>query len=54
MISYAHNFEDVLLDRCFRNVSNGFYIDVGAWDPVVDSVTHHFYEKGWHGINGEP
>jgi FkbM family methyltransferase len=54
VISYAQNFEDVLLDRCFRNISNGFYVDVGAWDPIVDSVTHHFYVKGWNGINIEP
>jgi FkbM family methyltransferase len=54
VISYAQNFEDVLLDRCFRDVSDGFYIDVGAWDPIFDSVTHHFYAKGWTGINIEP
>ena len=54
MISYAQNFEDVLLDRCFRCVDDGFYVDVGAWDPRHDSVTHHFYLKGWHGINIEP
>ncbi len=54
VISYAQNFEDVLLDRCFRDVTDGFYIDVGAWDPRHDSVTHHFYSKGWTGINIEP
>ncbi|HTW83707.1 MAG TPA: FkbM family methyltransferase [Candidatus Sulfotelmatobacter sp.] len=32
----------------------GFYIDVGAWDPVQDSVTKYFYDRGWHGINVEP
>ena len=54
MISYAQNFEDVMLERAFREQSTGFYIDVGAWDDVKDSVTKHFYEKGWHGINVEP
>lgn len=54
MISYAQNFEDVLLDRCFRDRTDGFYIDVGAWDPLWDSVTHHFSSKGWSGINVEP
>jgi FkbM family methyltransferase len=54
MISYAQNFEDVMLDRVFKEQSTGFYIDVGAWDDVTDSVTKHFYEKGWHGINVEP
>jgi FkbM family methyltransferase len=54
MVSYAQNFEDVLLQRVFADTSSGFYIDVGAADPVVDSVTKHFYERGWQGINIEP
>jgi FkbM family methyltransferase len=54
MISYAQNFEDVILHRVFRNKKDGFYIDVGAWDPVVDSVTKFFYDEGWCGINIEP
>jgi|SRR5271155_5707139 len=54
MISYAQNHEDVLLERCFRDQERGFYIDVGAWDPITDSVTQHFYARGWNGINVEP
>lgn len=54
MISYAQNFEDVILNRAFGGKTEGFYIDVGAWDPVVDSVTKHFYDLGWSGINIEP
>jgi FkbM family methyltransferase len=54
MISYAQNFEDVMLWRALSHVNNGFYIDVGANDPTTDSVTRVFYENGWHGINIEP
>jgi FkbM family methyltransferase len=54
MVSYAQNHEDVLLRRVFPDDTNGFYIDVGANDPVLDSVTKHFYDRGWHGINIEP
>ena len=54
MISYAQNFEDIMLERVFKEQSTGFYIDVGACDDVIYSVTKHFYEKGWHGINVEP
>ena len=54
MISYAQNFEDVMLWRALKNVKNGFYVDVGAGRPELDSVTKHFYEQGWHGINIEP
>ena len=51
---YSQNFEDVLLDRCFGQQGTGFYIDVGAQDETTDSVTKHFYEAGWSGINVEP
>lgn len=54
MISYAQNFEDVILNRALSHVSNGFYIDVGASDPLELSVTKAFYTKGWRGINIEP
>jgi len=54
MISYSQNFEDVILERFFKGQATGFYIDIGAADPVKDSVTKHFYDKGWRGINVEP
>lgn len=53
-VSYAQNFEDVMLHRALRHVDHGFYIDVGAWSPDCDSVTRAFYELGWRGINVEP
>lgn len=53
-VSYAQNFEDVMLWRALKNIEVGFYIDVGANDPTIDSVTKAFYERGWYGINVEP
>ncbi len=53
-ISYAQNFEDVMLRRALKDIEIGFYIDVGANDPVNDSVTKAFYDTGWRGINIEP
>lgn len=54
-ISYAQNFEDLMLWRALgERVSQGFYVDVGANDPLTDSITKHFYDHGWHGINVEP
>ena len=53
-VSYAQNYEDVMLKRAFGNLKFGFYVDVGAHHPVNDSVTHDFYKIGWHGINIEP
>lgn len=54
MISYAQNFEDVVLNRVFHAVERGRYVDVGGYDPVLDSVTKHFYDRGWSGVNVEP
>lgn len=54
MISYAQNFEDVLLKRCLGDIEHGFYVDVGAHHPELDSVTKWFYDLGWSGINVEP
>src|SRR5215208_4881265 len=54
MISFAQNHEDVLLARAFAGCERGFYVDIGAWHPVEDSVTKHFYDLGWNGINVEP
>ena len=53
-ISYAQNYEDVMLWRALKHIDKGFYIDVGANDPEIDSVTKAFYDRGWHGINVEP
>lgn len=56
MLSYAQAREDVFLHRalCHVHHSEGFYIDVGGYHPSVDSVTKHFYDHGWRGINIEP
>lgn len=57
MISYAQAKEDVYLWRCLADrvsYEEGFYVDVGANDPEIDSVTKVFYDHGWRGINLEP
>jgi FkbM family methyltransferase len=52
--SYSQNLEDVILGRALKEITEGFYIDAGAYDPNLDSVTKAFYELGWTGINVEP
>ena len=54
MISYAQNFEDVMLRRVLCHVQRGYYVDVGAQDATIDSVTRWFYDCGWSGINIDP
>ena len=52
-ISYAQNFEDVMLWRALKHVQQGFWIDVGTDHPDQLSVTRAFSDRGWHGINIE-
>lgn len=54
MISYAQNGEDVILNRIFGGKKTGCYIDIGASHPETLSVTKHFYDIGWRGINVDP
>jgi FkbM family methyltransferase len=53
VISYAQNAEDVVLARLFT-ANTGRYVDAGAAYPMDNSVTKHFYDLGWSGINIEP
>jgi hypothetical protein len=48
------------VDRLFHDLLGrprdraGFYIDIGACDPVHSSNTWHFYRAGWCGIDSPP
>lgn len=53
-LSYAQNFEDVMLWRALGHIPNGTYVDVGAQHPRIDSVSRAFYERGWRGMHIEP
>ncbi|MFO1304156.1 MAG: FkbM family methyltransferase [Burkholderiales bacterium] len=52
-VSYAQNGEDVVLAYVLADVHGGRYVDVGAHDPDVHSVTRAFYDRGWSGVNVE-
>jgi FkbM family methyltransferase len=54
--SYAQNGEDIRLARALLEPDGppGFFVDIGACHPVLDSVTHLFSLRGWTGINVEP
>ncbi|HET9395823.1 MAG TPA: FkbM family methyltransferase, partial [Nitrospiraceae bacterium] len=53
-VSYAQNCEDVLIWRLLHDVERGQYLDIGAQDPVFDSVSLAFYNAGWRGLHVEP
>lgn len=51
---YAQYNEDITLLALLHDVNDGFYVDIGANYPTIDSVTKLFYDRGWNGINVEP
>jgi len=52
--SFASAGEDMILRHLVgSDKSEGFYVDVGAYDPVGSSNTYFFYWLGWRGINVE-
>lgn len=55
LISYAGNAEDVVLMRAFAGRRDGFFVDVGAGEPVRGSLTKNLVDRlGWSGVNIEP
>lgn len=52
--SHSGTGEDLVIDQILGNKKEGFYIDVGAYDPNRLSNTKRFYLRGWKGINIEP
>jgi FkbM family methyltransferase len=45
--------EDAVL-QYFIEQPTGFYVDVGANDPIVHSNTNVFFLRGWRGLNIDP
>jgi FkbM family methyltransferase len=55
VVSYAGNAEDVVLLRAFKGRRHGFFVDVGAGEPVSGSLTKNLVDRlGWRGVNIEP
>ena len=55
LVSYAGNAEDVVLMRAFADRPGGFFVDVGAGEPVSGSLTKNLVDRlGWRGVNVEP
>jgi FkbM family methyltransferase len=59
-VTYSIEAEDLLIERFFdqifgyRSDYKGFYVDIGAADPIRWSNTYSLYKRGWRGINIEP
>ena len=49
--SYGFEFEDIEINRYLKNIKKGFYVDIGAFNPIRGSNTYLLFKKGWSGIN---
>jgi len=47
-------YEDYVLSYVFEGIKKGFYVDVGANNPITSNVTKYFHDRGWRGMNFEP
>lgn len=46
--------DEFLYNILFKDFKTGFFIDIGAYDGIIDSNTLFFEELGWDGICIEP
>tara|TARA_B110000977_G_C10748900_1_gene366006 strand:+ start:120 stop:530 length:411 start_codon:yes stop_codon:yes gene_type:complete len=49
--SYSISNVDLVIDRLFRDIEKGVYIDVGCNHPIKYNNTYLLYKRGWTGIN---
>lgn len=55
MNSYSQYNQDIVLyNNFFKDIKNGYFVDIGAHDGVSLSNTKFFEEIGWNGICIEP
>ena len=49
--SYSQDQEDLFINNYFKNIDNGFYLDIGCYHPIKYSNTALLHNRGWQGIN---
>ncbi len=49
--TYSMWGEDLFVEKYFKKVAKGFYVDVGAYHPYFWSNTQLLFKKNWEGIN---
>ena len=48
---YSQWGEDQFINQFFKDKTDGIYLDIGCFHPVMYSNTCLLYRKGWRGIN---
>ena len=52
-LGFSESGED-LIARYLMGTKKGFFVDIGAGNPVVGSNSYLFYKSGWHGVAVDP
>ena len=50
-LTYSQNQEDLFIDDYFKNLKNGFYVDIGCYHPIRYNNTALLFNRGWKGVN---
>ena len=53
-MSYSQNNEENLIAQVFDGKTDGWFLDIGAYDAKLLSNTRALYERGWSGVMVEP
>lgn len=51
---YSQHGEDVFVREYFKDLKNGFFVDIGASHPFRISNTFSLYRMGWNGVAVDP
>ncbi len=49
---YGQDF--FLWSKFFRHINDGFFIEIGANDPIQNSNSYFFEQQGWRGVGIDP
>jgi FkbM family methyltransferase len=58
--TFSQQGEDLILERIIQNIlgwdlnERRFYVDIGAYHPIMNSVTYTLYKRKWRGIVFDP
>lgn len=52
--SYSQNWEDLIIEKVVEKKNDGFYVEIGGYDPKRLSNTYRFYKRGFWGVVIEP
>lgn len=52
--TYGQFGEDAIVQALLKFVRKGYYVDVGAYHPVLYSNTYALYRRGWNGLAIDP